>query len=110
MARTWVTPAEGTGRHLSRASREGGAADPRGVLLSVDQLVVAAGDSVRRLRHLQLVSQGLDDEWAGERSLDEMVAQLDDVRRRLMRLRDQARQSQVEPTGEPQTPPPDRAG
>jgi hypothetical protein len=106
----WVTPAEGRGRHPSRASREGGPEDPRGVLLSVDQLVVAAGDSIRRLRHLQLVSEGLDNEWAGERSLEEMVAQLDDVRGRLMRLRDQARQSQVEPTSETQTPPPDRAG
>lgn len=107
MARTWVTPAQGAGRHPSQVSRESGLdTDPRGVLLSVDQLVVAAGDSIRRLRHLQLVSQGLDDEWAGEGSLQDMVAQLDEVRGRLMRLRDEARQPRAEAPGEIQIPPP----
>jgi hypothetical protein len=103
----WVTPAERAGRHPSRASREGGHADPRGVLLSVDQLVVAAGDSIRRLRHFQSATRELGDQWADDRSLEEMVTQLDEVRRRLMRLRDEARQSGTATYGELRVLPPD---
>ena len=96
MARTWVTTAGGTvGRPLD-ADREGGYEDPRGVLLSVERLVVAAGESVRRLRRVQTVSWGLDDEWADDEALGEMVAQLDEVRGRLARLRDQARAGRAE--------------
>ena len=108
MARIWVTPAEDAGRRPSRRSREGGDEDPRGVLLSVDQLVVAAGDSIRRLRHVQSVSRGLGDEWPDDRSLEEMVARLDDVRGRLMHLRAEARKPAAGPEGGVQTPPHDR--
>jgi len=107
MAKVWVTAAEGTGRHPSRVSREGGAEDPRGVLLSVDRLVVAAGDSIRRLRNLEAASLGLGDEWSDEGSIEEMVAQLDEVRGRLMRLRDEARRSWLDPQHEVVAPPPD---
>lgn len=93
MARTWVEPAEGRGGYRLYASREGGYEDPRGVLLTVDQLVVAAGESVRRLRRVQSVSGHLGGDWAGEQSLGEMVAQLDEVRCRLTRLRDEARRA-----------------
>lgn len=82
--------------------REGDDEDPRGVLLSVERLVVAAGESVRRLRRVQTVSRGLSDDWAGDEALGEMAAQLDEVRDRLARLRDQARGARAE-TG-------DRAG
>lgn len=89
MARTRV-PAPGTGGHSSEANREDGNEDPRGVLLSVERLVLAAGDSVRRLRRLRSVSR-LDPGWADDESLGQMVAQLDDVRGRLVALRDQVR-------------------
>lgn len=91
MARTWVEPAGGRRGYRLYANREGGYEDPRGVLLSVEQLVVAAGESVRRLRQIQSVSRHLGDDWAGDQGLGEMVAQLDEVRGRLTRLRDQAR-------------------
>jgi hypothetical protein len=108
MAKVWVTAADGSGRHPSRVSREGGAEDPRGVLLSVDRLVVAAGDSIRRLRHLESVSLGLDDEWSDEGSIEEMVSQLDEVRGRLMRLRDEARRAGPDPHNGVAAPPANR--
>jgi len=78
-------------------SREGGYEDPRGVLLSVERLVVAAGDSVRRLRRVQSVSRDLGDAWADDEVLGEMAAQLDEVRGRLLRLRDEAREGGADP-------------
>ncbi|MBO0707698.1 MAG: hypothetical protein J2P44_04980 [Candidatus Dormibacteraeota bacterium] len=92
MARTWVTPAGGTEGHSWDVNREGGHEDPRGVLLSVEQLVLAAGESVRRLRHVEWVSRSLDGGWADDKALGEMADQLEEVRGRLTRLRDQARQ------------------
>lgn len=77
---------------LSRL-REGRDADPRRVLLSVERLVLAAGESVRRLRQVQSVSQDIGDDWTDGRALGEMAAQLDEVRCRLLRLRDEARQA-----------------
>lgn len=79
--------------------REGGYEDPRGVLLSVELLVVAAGESVRRLRQVQSISRGLDDDWADDQALGDMVSQLDEVRGRLTRLRDQARQARADAAG-----------
>lgn len=69
--------------------------DPGGVLRSVERLVVAAGESVRRLRRVRSVSRGWGDDWADDETLGEMVAQLDEVRGRLKRLRDQARQGRA---------------
>lgn len=91
MARTWVTTAGGTGDHPWEANRESGYEDPRGVLLSVEQLVLAAGDSVRRLRRVQRASRSLGEGWADDRVLGEMAAQLEEVRGRLTRLRSEAR-------------------
>lgn len=78
------------GGHPTRVNREGGNEDPGGVLLSVDRLVVAARESVRRVRYVQTVSRRLGDDWAGDDTLNEIAARLDEVRCRLTHLRDQA--------------------
>lgn len=110
MARIWVKPAGGTGGYPSEGNREGDCEDPRGVLLSVERLVVSAGESVRRLRQVESAPWGLGGDWADDGALGEMAAQLNDVRGRLMRLRDQVRQAGWDTPGDRGTPAPDRTG
>lgn len=94
MARTWVKPSEGTDEgHPRQVDREGGSEDPRGVLLSVERLVLSAGESVRRIRRVQSISRQLGNEWADDETLEEMVTELDEVRVHLAGLRAHARQA-----------------
>lgn len=109
MAKTWVKIPGGTeGGHPLDDNREGGSEDPRGVLLSVDRLVIAAGDSVRRLRRVQSASRRAGDEWADDESLGQMVSQLEEVRYRLTRLRAHARQGGAGRTDRGSTDHPER--